>query len=557
MRIGFRQFDMAHAYGLGILLATACNTTVEIVEAASCYTLSCSIDTLPQVDSDALLERVFPLPSEEEICLCDIHAEKQKLSLSVLDGLLAALFTTPGPRVLSVSDLLRKQSLEQKVLQKGLLKVMKKVEKWKVLVTRIGRGKRGYWLDDILSDYQPECPVCPLLVEGTNDNHINVLMTIDPSLSYSLRSPYSDGRIMERTQVAVQGTRYAGLLTYLGASRFLRSHRLSGDRVNYYLPLTRRCSIDASIALPLLLPADQKPEQAALRQWLLLIQQTWQGEVTWHSLAYQTLLTQGIQQSLSHEQGELEYAWLFALQKLLGKGLLNSWHFELSAREAQQNERELLIDCLKWRDAHAWFSYLSLRARTLIAHPDSPGRRYSFEEVRSITTAMKNSEQLPLRIILEREEGTLCFGRALRQIGRTDPSKLRDLTDDLETVHTKAQLLPVLHRIVLASELAKAKEQRIIVPTEKDMAVLLEDIEHFGIPEIVGLLRVLSVLRYPRRGSSGELKVEVSTVIRALTVLARYLETISTVQENAAATLPEIFLDDPELTDEMQENQEE
>jgi hypothetical protein len=124
---------------------------------------------------------------------------------------------------------------------------------------------------------------------------------------------------MERTQVAVQGTRYAGLLAYLGASRFLRGHRLSGDLVNYYLPVARNCSIHAHTTLPLLLPTDRKPEQAALRQWLILSQQAFWGEAAWSGLAYQTLLTQGLQQSLSLEHGELEYAWLFSLQKRLGK----------------------------------------------------------------------------------------------------------------------------------------------------------------------------------------------------------------------------------------------
>src|SRR5258708_7752348 len=112
MRTGIRQFDMLHAYGLGVLLATACDTTVELGEAAYNYILSCSVCELPQVDSDALLECAFPLPDEEEVRLCDLHAEAQKLAITVLDGLLAALFTTPGPRALSVSDLLRKQSLD-------------------------------------------------------------------------------------------------------------------------------------------------------------------------------------------------------------------------------------------------------------------------------------------------------------------------------------------------------------------------------------------------------------------------------------------------------------
>jgi hypothetical protein len=165
-----------------------CITAVELEEASYSYILSCSVCVLPQIDSDALLEHIFPLPVEEEVRLCDLHAPEQKLALTVLDGLLAALFTTPGLRALSVSDLLRKQSLDQTTFQKGLLKATKKIGKWKAFARRSAQWKKANWLDDVLSEYHPAHPVCPILVEGTDERSINVLMTIDPSLSYSLRS---------------------------------------------------------------------------------------------------------------------------------------------------------------------------------------------------------------------------------------------------------------------------------------------------------------------------------------------------------------------------------
>src|SRR6266851_1579736 len=96
VRTGIRQFDMLHAYGLGVLLATTCDTAVELREAACSYLLSCPVCALPQVDSDALLEQIFPLPGEEELRLCDLHVKEQQLPITVLDGLLAAFFTTPG-----------------------------------------------------------------------------------------------------------------------------------------------------------------------------------------------------------------------------------------------------------------------------------------------------------------------------------------------------------------------------------------------------------------------------------------------------------------------------
>src|SRR5215467_473789 len=166
VRTGIRQFDMLHAYGLGVLLATACETTVRLEEAAYSYILSCPAVVLPQIESDALLEHVFPLPGEEELRLCNLRAPEQKLSITVLDGLLAALFTTPGSRALSVSDLLRKQSLDQTAIQKGLLKATKKIGKWKMFARQVAQSRRINWLDDVLRAYHPTHPICPILVEG-------------------------------------------------------------------------------------------------------------------------------------------------------------------------------------------------------------------------------------------------------------------------------------------------------------------------------------------------------------------------------------------------------
>src|SRR5215469_2029876 len=131
VKIGIEQFDILHAYGLAILLATGCNISVELRDTACSYTLSCSTLQLPQVNCDVLLERVLLLPGEEEMRIFDPRAKEQTLSVTVLDGLLTALFTTPGLRALSVSHLVGKQRLDVEALQKGLRKVTKRINRWK------------------------------------------------------------------------------------------------------------------------------------------------------------------------------------------------------------------------------------------------------------------------------------------------------------------------------------------------------------------------------------------------------------------------------------------
>ncbi len=378
---------------------------------------------------------------------------------------------------------------------------------------------------------------------------------IDPSFGYSLRSTHSHGRMTAKTQVTLRGTRYGALLAFIGAARFLRGQRLTGALLNYYVPLASTLTLDVQSALPLLLPSGERPDQAAVRRWLALTQGAFPPGAVWSGLAYQTLLTQGQQQSLSIESGLLECHWIVPLQERVGPGVMAFWHALLAPGEAALDEQEPLLDCLKRRDAGGWVAHLHARFQRLQGRSDSEGRRYDLEEVRRMTEAMHDSERIPLRQVLEREQGTRCFGRALRQIGRSNPARLRDLLDDLEQARTLAQLLPVLHRIVAASEIEKAKERWIIVPTENDLAALLDDIEQFGIPVLVGLFQVLSSLRYAR--SDNALKYELFTLIRVLVALAVHLGALEIDESGSSPSAHELFLDDPEIAGALPEADEE
>jgi hypothetical protein len=151
------------------------------------------------------------------------------------------------------------------------------------------------------------------------------------------------------------------------------------------------------------------------------------------------------------------------------------------------------------RDVDVWIDHLKKMAQRTNMFSESNTRRYSLEEVRTITEAM----------------------------------------------HTRAQLYPVLWRIVLASELEKSKKRKIIVPEEDDLAALLDDIEQYGIPELVGLLLVLSALRYPQ--SENALKYELSTLIRVLIVLAVQNGPVHVPEDDQSPLSYELFIDDSEV----------
>src|SRR6266581_7585465 len=441
VKIGIAQFDILHAYGLGILLATACGEPVELCETSSHYVLSSPVKQLPHISCNKLLGKVLPLAREEDLQAYAHGDLEQYLPLTVLDGLLAALFTTPGLRVPSVSELLKKQRLDAKAMHRGLHKAANCIDRWRSLAVKAAHGKEEDWLPNVLDDYNLKHPAHPIITVGKSEKDINVLMMIDPAFSFSLR-------------------------------------------------------------------------------------------------------TQGQQQSLSLESGVLDSGWLISLHERIGTGVINWWRALLSQQGAH-DEQEFLLDCLKRRDADAWINHLNRVAQRTNMFTESNTRRYSLAEVRAITEAMHNAEHIPLKRVLERERGTLCFGRALRQIGRYNPSRLRDLLEDLEEVQTRAQLFPVLQRIVLASEIEKEKKRKIIVPTEVDLAALLDDIDQYGIPELVGLLLVLSALRYP--SSENALKYELSTLIRVLIVLAVQNGPVHVPVDDQSPLSHELFIDDPEV----------
>ena len=125
------------------------------------------------------------------------------------------------------------------------------------------------------------------------------------------------------------------------------------------------------------------------------------------------------------------------------------------------------------------------------------------------------SSSHPLGAVLHRkEEGTVRFGRALRQLGTKNPALLRDFIELLEPIRTEEALFPILRALVAECDRIKLRWRYILVPSDNDFPLLLDDIYRHGIRQIIGVLLVLSALHYAP--SEDWKKYELSILIQVL-----------------------------------------
>ena len=499
IKMGAEMFDALHAYGLGIVLASASGKAVELKDDGYVYRLNAPLLMCPDASID-LLDEVLKLPTQQ-----DIIPEKQSMpgcSLTVanLDGLLAALFTTPqGLRCLSVANLLERQRVDPSAISRGLAKVSKACAKWK---GRTGEGglATSTWLRDLLKDYDPYRPRIPQPALLSRETDITAVMTLDPSLSYAARRPHSDGLIARKTNVTIHGACYAPLLAYIGAARFLRAQRLEGSLVNYYVPLASALSLDADTSLPLLSAVEDVPDYALTDQFLWYALDQTRGNTRWKVLAFQTVQrTQGTHGAISRFRGCLDLVWLNTIEQHVGRAMMLFWRTLLQERrDALRDAIEPLVEALVNRRIPAWIAHLLEVTRRTHSLPNRVVRLYTLDEVKEVTKVMDLSLSTPLGTILERKDGTVRFGHALRSLSQYNRSAARDVIEALERVQTCNQLILVLGHLMQACTIAWSKWPFIPMPSDDDARNLLNDVERYSAHTVAVLLILLSSLRYPR-----------------------------------------------------------
>jgi hypothetical protein len=433
-KTGFEMLDALHAYGLGILLAGASGVRIRLQEEGLWYRLSCPQGIPLQVPFE-VLDQILALPTVEDLLAPQSRHGRPPVPLGTFDGLLAVLFTR-GERHLSVSDLLRAGRLNEEAARKGLKKVTGATMQWKDYAGR-ETPQRFEWFARVLDVYTHVPSAVPLPRELRRPHDLTALMTLDPAFGYSTRRPTSDAMLMRKVNIALEGTPYATFWAYLGASRFLRAQRVAGHLVNLYVPLASAITITSETTLGVLSSVDCPAAQALTRQLVGLsggaaahraVEGAW-----WKGLAYQTLQTQGVQQSISMDRGHLECSWLTAYAQEVGSGPLRFWNSWLRIPDkCTSDEREHLVDFLMHRRPSAWYDHLRDVMRHAYIRNEQGCPLYSREEVKVMTMANLPTAD-PLRKVLERDEGTLNFGRALRLLALVTQSQSMNLSSGVSS----------------------------------------------------------------------------------------------------------------------------
>lgn len=496
VKSGMPMLDALHAYGLGIFLAYASRSSVRLEDAGIAYNLQ-HVGAVPSNFMETTIDKVLALPRLEEIRKSMVIRGHITTRLATLDGLLAALFTTPGARVLSLNDLTFKEGLNKNAVRLALVKVTTARSRLKAIFTKHldSFENQGH---DLLRDYIQAHPALPSPAY-TPENGMSIPLTVDPAFSYSTRKPISDGFVADKINLTLIRPHLASTFAMIGAARFLRAQRVASNLVNFYVPIPGSIVLTAGTALSLLTSIGQCSKQALALRFLSMLSDAKSLNADWSSLAFQVLQTQGVQQSISIRRGIVDLEWLSKVEKRAGRGVLDYWKM-LFAQPQERLDFEIdnLVDCLLQRSTQSWVGHLKDQAISLGRTLEKPRRRYSLNEVREVCSVMDGRTISPLSSVLEREQGTLRFGHALRLVGRFNPSALRDLVDLLDSVQNIEQLMRVLASAAQECMIAHAKTEFIIIPDDDDLKLLLDDVDRFGVKRIANLLIILGSLRYPR-----------------------------------------------------------
>ena len=483
---GKPQLDSLHALGLAKTIAMATDNSVVCSNVGTHYLLEFS-GKMPSVCFQKTLRSLFPIPFSTSL------ENSDQREIQFLDGLLGAAFTMPGPRVVSVADVLCKAQDFPSVIPAAVEKASALYLRIDTPFARSTKHKKS-WLHEMVSDYEPRLVKIPELHVG-HSQELCVTMPLEPTLALAPRRQVSDCVIGDRTSVKLNGSRFAPALVYIGAACFLRAQRVRGGAINMYVPIINDAVITPDTYVPCLAAGELRHDQALVRQCLSMM---FLSSIKVAAVSFQTLMPLGSKQSISVNCGVRELDYLRQYQTGGCGNLVNQWLRLLDQNDNFADDKRILSDWLISNNSTDFVHHLRTTASRWLLTPDEHSFTYDYVQLR-VMLELQSMEKSHLARILERENGTIRFARALRHLGQLSRADLLDLIDELEFVKTEEQLLLTLAHLVQRCELAWSRSMFIIVPTEDDFAFLIDDMEHCTPRELAVTIILLASVRYPSK----------------------------------------------------------
>lgn len=497
----FATFDLLHAFGLAVALSESFNDAVRLCDRGAAFVLEME-GKLDNRTPTCAIEDILVIPNADGI------KNAGELARGNLDGLLAATFTMPGPRVLSTADLIMKAAQQPEVIVPSIKKVASQISRICRFAYRQS-GPANHWTSSILVEYREDCASIPRFREA-NDNSLTLTMPLDPAFGYSSRRPFSDAMICQKTSLSMLSPRLGAAFAYIGAARCLRAQRVKGSAVLLYVPEFTDIVVEPHTCRDRL-PANEVPTRHAMYGHWLSTWRTNHGSAS--GIMIQAMQTQGAKQSISTFRTRLSYAPLTYLAQCDCSSVVDYWRRVLSDEVEGAAEIDLLVDLLSTFEDAAIRAYLTDMARRSFGKSE-PLYVHQIEEVQAMIEC-KPTNRSAMAQILRRTKGTLRFGQAIRLLAEHDRSAAREIIEDLDTVQSQDKLLRVLARSVQQCVLAKAKNNFILIPDEDDVGILLEDVAEYGVSNISGLLIILAAIWYPKipdaQGTTGATTIEMQT----------------------------------------------
>ena len=494
MKVGQVRFDTLHACGLAILLNHLVKKPVHVVDEEISFHIYFK-GNLPEQMPEEILKEILVLPSKEELVQF-LNNPFQSLPLGNMDGLLAALITSTGIRVVSVVSLKFLINDNLQAIDKAIWKIEHAIDKWMKALEKGYQNKRKNWLSDILSDYSYSHPEIPLPLSKCSAR-VRLSMPIDPAFGFSPRSPNNNQVISHG--ISLNGTPYSSILAYIGAARFLRAEVGSRYKVYLYYPVIKVLVVDDKTYMPILTSGEMLGDKSLFLFWFNSYKNYGQKNfktVSFLGICYQVMSTHAGKSPISNKSGVYEFMRLEQIRPNIRMNLLEIWEWMLR----DQSHQTITISLCHYLQSMNILDWVYHLEKVVDQIWDIP-RNFLYSE-RQIMEVFRTMNQLiedrPISLF-QRGSGAIQFGRMLRSLRWANFKEYRLIIHLLDDATNENEFLDSLFLGVQKCEILRTLGAIMIRVHEKDIKVLLDDLSIYGFRKVRNFIKLISAIEYDNK----------------------------------------------------------